>query len=254
MSDNAQDSLRDAIARNCAAVLSLPTAGILHHHKTRFLGEEEGSFWVESIAGQQALIDQLINSQGRVGMAFKTATHKILFTSPITRRWRDYPVNKQVQVEALLLPFPEDAKVVQRRGSYRVHVPEDCEIALQAWRIPEHAILRDKPSAVFEVEAKLRDVSIGGIGFLCPPVKADGVSLVAQQRLRILIRRQEIEVVLEGRVRRVRPTPDGSAHIGVQFKNLEDDLQGRQTLAMWTNIVGQLHREEIRRMRLGLGG
>jgi hypothetical protein len=38
----------------------------------------------------------------------------------------------------------------------------------------------------------------------------------------------------------------------VQFKTLENNLDGRQILAQLTRIVGELQREEVRRLRLGL--
>jgi len=41
------ETLKDAIARNCGAVLSLPSAGMIRHHKTRFLAEAENGFWIE---------------------------------------------------------------------------------------------------------------------------------------------------------------------------------------------------------------
>jgi hypothetical protein len=39
---------------------------------------------------------------------------------------------------------------------------------------------------------------------------------------------------------------------GIVFKPLDQDLEGRQTLAALTRIVGQLQRDEVRRHRLGI--
>jgi hypothetical protein len=39
---------------------------------------------------------------------------------------------------------------------------------------------------------------------------------------------------------------------GIVFKPLEHDIEGRQTLAALTRIVGQLQRDEVRRHRLGI--
>jgi hypothetical protein len=38
----------------------------------------------------------------------------------------------------------------------------------------------------------------------------------------------------------------------VQFKKLQNDLEGRQNVAALTQIVGELQRDEVRRIRLGL--
>src|SRR3954447_1041141 len=79
------DTLLDAIARNAGAVLSLPSAGMLRHHKSRFLSESAGGFWVESAPGEAALIDSLIASQQPAGISFKNGHLKVVFASPIQR-------------------------------------------------------------------------------------------------------------------------------------------------------------------------
>jgi hypothetical protein len=43
-----------------------------------------------------------------------------------------------------------------------------------------------------------------------------------------------------------------SIRAGIQFSELQGDIQGRQMLAQLTKIVGELQREEIRRFRMGL--
>ena len=42
-----------AIVRNAAVVLSLPSAGLLRHHKSRFLAETDEGFWVESVPAER---------------------------------------------------------------------------------------------------------------------------------------------------------------------------------------------------------
>jgi hypothetical protein len=63
---------------------------------------------------------------------------------------------------------------------------------------------------------------------------------------------EEVEVLLEGRVRYASATPDQSLRVGVQFKGLQRDVEGRQNLSKLNHIVGQLHRIEVRSMRLAL--
>jgi hypothetical protein len=87
---------------------------------------------------------------------------------------------------------------------------------------------------------------------LCPPKDGEPIRLTPDTRLRITVSFGQNECLLEGRVRHIRPTPDKSLRVGVQFKKLEDDLDGRQTLSRLTSIVGELHREEVRRVRLGV--
>lgn len=252
MVDTTQELLYEAIARNSAAVLSLPTAGMLRHNRTRFLAIGEGGFYLESIAGETELIDSLIISQLPVGVAFKTGNNKIVFAVPIWKRQPDFRLNKELCVEGLLLPFPQSIKSIQRRTAYRVQIPSSCDINVRIWRIAEHAVLRDRPSASMEVPVNVRDISVGGMGVLCPPKDDKPANLTNDQRLRIVIRYGVMEAMVEGRVRHALPTPDKSIRLGVQFRKLEDDLEGRQALGKLTAIVGELHRAEVRRVRLGL--
>ena len=65
--------------------------------------------------------------------------------------------------------------------------------------------------------------------------------------LRILLGWQGEELLTEGRVMHVRTLEGGGAAAGVQFKKLEKDLTGRQTLSKLTKLVGELQRAEIKR-------
>ena len=60
MAESTRDMLTLAVERNSATVLSLPSAGMFRHHKTRFLSEVSEGVWIESVPSEQALIDELI--------------------------------------------------------------------------------------------------------------------------------------------------------------------------------------------------
>ncbi|MGH7213603.1 MAG: flagellar brake protein [Tepidisphaeraceae bacterium] len=249
-----QEALRDAIARNSALVLSLPSAGMLRHHKSRFLAHDEQGFWIESAPGEGALINELISSAQPCGISFKSGTNKVIFASPALRFEPRYTVNADVVVEALHMRFPETIKSIQRRTNYRVAVPLDTEIRVRVWRVGEQAYLKDRPMAAQEVgPAKLRDISIGGMGVTFEGKDDKPPKISAEDRLRIQFEYQETSLVIEGRLR--HPTPPilaPTVRAGVQFKELENDLEGRRSLAALTKIVGELQRAEVRRYRLGI--
>jgi c-di-GMP-binding flagellar brake protein YcgR len=253
MSDSAQEALREAIVRNSAAVMSLPSAGMLRHFKSRFLAVVDDGFWIESVPQHAGLVDELIAKELLAGVAFKSGQTKIIFASRVLRRDPQYRLNRELMVEAMLLRYPEKIKAVQRRANYRVMIPSTCEISIRVWKIPEHWMLRDKPSATMEMPVRMRDLSTGGTGLLVPPKDGQPVQLVADARLRMVLGYAGYEALVEGRVQHLKATPDKSLRVGVQFKKLEDDLDGRQTLSRLTSIVGTLHREEVRRLRLGVG-
>src|SRR5215212_2628935 len=147
MAENKQEILRHAIARNAGIVLSLPSAGMLRHHKSRFLAEAPDGFWVESAPGEAAMIEALAITQQPAGISFKNGNLKVVFGAPIKRRDTNYGINAQTVVEAILLSFPTDIKSIQRRTNYRVRIPDGAEFSARIWRVPEHAYLGDRPMA-----------------------------------------------------------------------------------------------------------
>ncbi len=256
MAEHALQDLQDAIARNMAAVLSLPSAGMLRHQKSRFLAiANSQSFWMECTQDDQPLIDELINTQKPVGISFKSGNVKSVFTAVVLQRVNEFRINPKTTVCAVRVEYPTVAiKQMQRRLSYRVHVPTDSDIRVDVWRLSPRVPLRDRPSATQRVNAELIDISIGGLGVMF--IGSDGSSpiICAEDRLRIQINAPDIELLIEGSMRSARPGPDASKiRTGISFKTMENDLEGRQNLAKLTKIVGELQRMEARRARLGVG-
>ncbi|HZZ42909.1 MAG TPA: hypothetical protein VFE58_08215 [Tepidisphaeraceae bacterium] len=245
--------LIEAIARNAGLVLSLPSAGMLRHSKSRFVGDCPEGFWIESIRTEHVLIDSLVESQQPVGISFKAGVNKVIFTTPLIRRHEGYQVNATTSVEALLLKCPTEVKAIQRRSNYRVAVPKDSEIIIRMWRIPERAILRDRPMAAQELPVQLRDLSLGGMG--CTVFGKDGNPplITNADRLRIQVAAKDHLLLIEGRMKYPMEKPKTDVlRAGIQFKAMENTIEGRQTLATITRIVGELAREEVRRLRLGI--
>jgi c-di-GMP-binding flagellar brake protein YcgR len=245
--------LADAVARNSAAVLSLPSAGMLRHHKSRFLAQTSEGIWIESAAGDVLLIEELLSRQTPVGISFKSPPNKASFLVPILRRDPAYRLNADALVEALLVQSPAKIKPVQRRNNYRVRVPEGSPFNVRVWKIADHAILRDRPLASQLVNVKARDLSVGGLGVTIESDPNEPRSLSSNQRLRVELKYDEIELILEGVLRLANgDASGGGVRAGIQFKKLENDLAGRQAMAALTRIVGEFQRDEVRRSRLGI--
>ena len=242
--------LREAIARNAAIVLSLPSAGLLRHHKSRFLTDAGDGFLVESVPTERPLIDELIATQKPSGVSFKGGHRKIVLASPIQYRLDKYRVNADTVVEALLLPFPQQIQAIQRRTNYRVRVFADFGLSVHVWRIAEQAHLADRPMDAVSVAAQVRDVSLGGLGVTFTGNNGEPPKVSAEDRLRIELTYKDMVLLLEGRMRHATPPASGTiARAGLQFKPLDTHLEGRQKLAQLTRIVGELQREEVRRAR-----
>jgi c-di-GMP-binding flagellar brake protein YcgR len=251
MSEMSHDTLRDAIARNAGAVLSLPSAGMVRHHKTRFLSEAPGGFWIEAAAGaDEPLIESLISEGKPVGISFRANLKSILFTTPVEERRHKYEVNSETRVEALRLAFPKELQQKQRRQAYRASLPEDHGIELKLWRMTEKANLHDRPLTTLEMMATIHDLSVGGMGIICAPQK-DGQPAkgLLNERVRVELSWGKTKVLTEGCIVRRKERPDRFVAMGIEFKKLESDLEGRQLLAKLNELVGNLQRDEIRRLR-----
>ena len=111
----------------------------------------------------------------------------------------------------------------------------------------------DRPLAAQEVECELRDLSTGGMGLTFRGKDSEPPKVSTEDRLRIELTHSGDKILLEGRMRHpTAPKKETQFRAGIQFKALENNLDGRQILAQLTRIVGELQREEVRRLRLGL--
>lgn len=253
MADDIQQQLQDAIARNVAAVLSLPSAGMLRHQKSRFLSLVDGGFLMECSPDEALLVDELIKTQKPVGVSYKGGPMKTVFATPVLERIAEYQMNADTTVCAVRLKMPTEIKQMQRRQSYRVRVPADFELCVEIWRIAPRWVLRDKPSATQKVHAEVVDISTGGLGVIFVGENGQKPRVCEEDRLRILLTCGEVEVLLEGNMVFPLTGKDPSrVRCGIQFKALENDLEGRQNLAKLQKIVGELQRHEARRARLGV--
>jgi hypothetical protein len=253
--------LREAIERNAGIVLSLPSAGLLRHHKSRFLadaGDNGGDglagfhgFWVESVPAERPLVDELITGGRPIGISFRSGHNKVVLASPI-RRWSPaYRINADTTVEALLLPYPDQVRATQqRRNDYRVRLPAGCALSARVWRIAKQARLADVPMDA-QVAADLLDISLGGIGVTFGGEAGNPPKVSPEDRLRIELTYKETVLLLEARMRHPDVPTDSACRAGLEFKVLAADLDGRHLLAQLTRIVGELQREEIRRARRG---
>ncbi len=252
MATSESDMLTQAIERNSAAVLSLPSAGMVRYYKTRFLRCEEGRVWLESVPNERALIESLILDGQPAIVSFKIGNRKASFASAIYHLDCDYRFfDTQAPLQAIQIKRPPTVKPVQRRSHYRVPVRETDGFKIQLWRIAEQAYLGDEPADFAYMPATVRDLSVGGVGviFDARPV------LIEDQRIRILLKHGNAEpMLIEGRSGPLRRMPSGTAYeTGIRFQDLQHSLPGRQMLTELNRIVQGLQLQEAKRVR-GIAG
>src|SRR5262245_51698350 len=146
MANTEIDILLQAIARNAAAVLSVPSDETFRHHKSRLLREEPDGFWIDASHESSDLIDALVSMNATVGVSFRAGPQKITFAAPVIQFNRRFQINSEATTRALQLKFPTEIHTIQRRSAYRVHLPRSGELVVKLWRIPEHVYFKDRPS------------------------------------------------------------------------------------------------------------
>jgi c-di-GMP-binding flagellar brake protein YcgR len=248
MSDKNADLLQDAILRNVKIILSLPSAGMLRNHKSRLVGELDGGILVELPRGDEALIAELIRNHTPCGVAFARGAFKVVFASSILRKEKEWRLNGQNVVAALLLEFPARIKATQRRSNYRVDVSTGSDCSVRIWRIANSELLKEQPAATKEVNAEIRNLSSGGVGVKLVGKNGAPPIIGADDRLRVVLEYDGQTLIIEGKMRRPNGTPRGDSIVtGVEFSRLERDLEGRQILARLMRIIGELQRAELHR-------
>jgi hypothetical protein len=253
MADKNLDYVMEAAARNVAAVISLPSAGMLRNHKSRFIAELEGGILFEAPAGEDALIGELIRQQTPCAVSFRNGALKVMFASRIRRTEKGWKLNEHATVDVILLDVPTEVKASQKRSNYRVEVQPDSGISVRVWRLGPAEYFKPQPSATKEVKAEIRNISTGGVGVKF--IGKDGAMPVVgpEDRLRVELKANEQTLVVEGQMRAATiPPKDGAVVTGIQFKKLENSMEGRHTSAQLVKIVGDLQRDELRMIRMGL--
>src|SRR4051812_37820494 len=77
--------LADAVARNAGVVLSLPSAGMLHNHKTRFLGGDADGLWVEVPPSAQLLLEELRAGNKPLAVSFHASHRRLSFLTTVVK-------------------------------------------------------------------------------------------------------------------------------------------------------------------------
>lgn len=252
--------VREAIARNATMVLSLPAAGRLRHHKSRFLADAGDGFWVASVSDEPGLIEELIASQQCAGVSFRSGETKVIFATQIQHFQPEFELTHAVDdaggdaIPALLLRFPDEVRAVQRRKSFRVAiVPGSSDLQVKLWTMSEQASLRDRPASGREITCEPRDISLGGLGVTIRAAGGKAPNLATGDRIRIQLALRGTTAVLEGRLRYPpRAVKDETFRAGVQFRALDDSREDRLAATQLGKIVNELQRDLIRRKKLGL--
>jgi hypothetical protein len=248
MTEDQQDMLTQAVERNLAAVLALPSAGMIRYHKTRFLRGVDDRIWLESVSEDRQLIQSLIESGTPAVISYKYGQLKASFSSPILELDGQYRFfDTQEPIQAIMITRPVVVKPMQRRTNYRVALRPEDGFRVRVWRINDTVDIRQEPTDLCELAVTIQNLSVGGVGvvFQKKPL------LITGQRLRVLLSwANRPPMILEGRCGQIRQEQSGDTYTaGIQFQNLQSSLEGRRFLTELTRTVSALQLEEAKRLR-----
>ena len=248
---DAKHILQEAIDRNTPITLMLPINGLLQPFKSRLLAQEDGLIWIESVPGQDAVIDTAIRDEKPLKVGFQSNKTKIEFASAPAERVRGFKVNGSLRVEAIGLAFPDDVQSVQRRLTYRAGVSSRADVRFRFWAINSQADYLIAPDDAQEITIDVRDLSAGGLGGTWKKRKIGPAAIAAGQRVRVELHRgNDAAMLLEGRLSYMMPVPDPDCRrVGMQFLLEPTHITDRQKMAQLGQIVGTLQREELRRAK-----
>ena len=253
MTDQPFQMLRQAVARNLSATLSVPADDAPHTARTRLLAEDGAIVWVDAAPQLEPIMSAACRNNRSVSLAFRMGGYSVDFESPIVGYVARYPIREDVTVPAVGLKWPVEVRLTQRRGGYRVRTVAASGLSIKAWLEASPAIgptvSRDEPS----VRAELCDLSVGGLSMVLRAKRAADAAAVGAmataQRMRVeLTAGGGDALVLSGQVRQPPLVlPDGAVRVGLHFNAMSQSIEGRRTLSQVGKIVAELQRAEARR-------
>jgi len=140
---------------------------------------------------------------------------------------------------------PTEFTVTQRRAQFRAVVPPEAPLAITAWKIPPHWVLRDRPKPSAQLRVELIDISSGGACLKIFQHRLGLDSIANGDRLRAELRFGGIDAVFDGKVVWTSPQDDGSMRIGVAFQKLENTIEGRRGASLIDHAIAALQRHAI---------
>lgn len=238
------DSLRQKIERNGGAVLSLRAEDDVLHFKSRFLGGDEGGFWLQSPPHPSAPVRSALEAGATVGVSFRDGVDRMIcLVRLLGLERRGLPARSSAApVPALRLSMPDEVRRLQKRGSYRVRtLGEDLTL-----RVFCH---RDGGGGVEVPEATLRDLSLGGAGLVLRRAPApEQAPVLVDDTLSLHLQWMNLAVSLRGRVLFARQAGEGAFRVGVCFADLGRSKRASQVRQALSRLVTELQRREARRL------
>ena len=249
MNQDSTQFLADGIARRAGLVLSVPgDRGALDHFKSCFISQDSEGIWVKNPENATAMNDA-VSHHRQVGVTFKAGETKRVFATTLIRMKPDFVGPDGKTTGALLIAPPPEVKAIQRRGEYRVRLTPESRLTLNCWIIPRHADLKVRPLPSQRLKIEVHDISMGGAAVTLIGNDGKPPAITREDRLRVEIRLDDIEMLVEGRLRLPDTTTTNTLRTGLRFFFFDDGLDERLKRSQLTKIIGRLQIQQVKAVR-----
>jgi PilZ domain len=231
-----------SIDERWAAAVSVCHDEQMHMFDARFVKRSEGNFWFEALswpeslpAGESASGLSVVFEYGLDGRCVRIVAE--------VRSIELKQGEAGTSVAVVCCSDPSEVSVLQRRANFRTPVPAGAPVAITAWKVPPHWVLRDKPKPSVQLKVEMVDLSTGGMCLNILPHRVGPESVAKEDRIRIEMKFEDSEAVLDAQVvYRGEPAADQSVRVGLAFRKLENSIEGRRGLFLVNRAIGALQR------------
>ena len=161
----------------------------------------DDGIWAELVRGELGLVDRLISSRHHVDISFTSGHSIVHFETLLLLRQRRF-----LRSERILMTWPAQVRVSERRGAERERVPDEEEVTGQM------------KTEQWECEWPLPvwDLSETGVCLLWPAGKRPP-RLEPGDAMELSLRIWGVDYQLNAHFRRSQVMPDGRMKLGIQF-------------------------------------
>jgi c-di-GMP-binding flagellar brake protein YcgR len=214
--------------------------------KIQFIDRTDDGFWLNVSAISANFANQIAIGGTPIVFQLGVPGACATFTAKCTRFDPQHSVDG-VPVRAIYCHAPDEVSLVQRRQFFRSSANPKVPIAITAWKVPAHWVLRDKPKPSSQLRVDLIDISNGGLCAAILPNKTGPDSVATRDRIRIELRFEEAEALLDGElIYQQPPELDRPFRAGIAFRKLDSTIEGRRALFVLDRVIAALQRLAIK--------
>jgi c-di-GMP-binding flagellar brake protein YcgR len=235
-----------AVANRSEATVTVEIADAKHTIKGQFLDRTDEGFWFHPQRLAAPLASRIVHSKSPVVFQIGAAGACATFIAAATKFDPTHTID-DAPTPAFYCLAPADVSLIQRRAHFRTPASPKVPLALTAWKIPPHWILRDRPKPSSQVRVELIDISNGGLCLAVLPNKTGPEQLNPGDRVRIDLRFEDAEAILDAElIYQHPPEEERPARAGLAFKKLDATIEGRRALFILDRAIAALQRVAIK--------